>query len=189
GKQGLKVAVNVAPLQLTQPNFVETVAAALHQTGLAAEHLELELTESVLLHNFAGVQQTLCALEQLGVALTIDDFGTGYSSLSYLRDLPISSIKIDRSFVRDLSAPRRAPQYALALIEAILSIAQALDLEVVAEGIETQAQLDVVRDLGCHVGQGFHWSKPLAPAVLERCLPLAPEAGQAAAGEGYRSLN
>ncbi|GMA14320.1 bifunctional diguanylate cyclase/phosphodiesterase (plasmid) [Deinococcus metallilatus] len=165
--QVFRLAVNVAPLQVAQPDFVNMVEAALADAGVPADQLELELTEGAVLGNFGAVQQTLCALQRLGVTLAIDDFGTGYSSLSYLRDLPISTIKIDRSFVRDLGSPRRTPQYALALIEAILTIAQTLDLEVVAEGIETHAQLAMVRALGCQLGQGFYFARPMPPHELE----------------------
>ncbi|WP_019586082.1 putative bifunctional diguanylate cyclase/phosphodiesterase [Deinococcus apachensis] len=180
--RAVRVTVNVAPLQLAQPDFVDTVMAALKSGGVSASQLELELTEGALLRDSRMVRQTLRTLQQLGLALAIDDFGTGYSSLSYLRDLPISSIKIDRSFVHDLSAPRRTPQYALALIEAILTVAQTLDLQVVAEGIETQAQLEVVRDLGCHVGQGFYWSRPLPPHELEKQLRRVDASGWAESG-------
>jgi diguanylate cyclase (GGDEF)-like protein len=152
----LKVAVNVAPLQLAQPDFSRLVAEALASSGLAARYLELELTEGAVLNDVEGAGRTLRSLRQLGVSVAIDDFGTGYSSLSYLRDLPIDTIKIDRSFVRDLATPRLAPHYALALIEAILSVARTLDLEVVAEGIETEAQVEILRGLGCHAGQGYY---------------------------------
>jgi diguanylate cyclase (GGDEF)-like protein len=160
GHPRIKVAVNVASLQLAQPNFKSIVAEALVASGLPASLLELELTEGVVMRDIEHIRRTLNALRELGISLSIDDFGTGYSSLSYLRDLPIQTIKIDRSFIRDLGTPRHAPQFALALIEAIMSIALALDLEVVAEGIETEAQAVTLRGLGCEVGQGYLFARP-----------------------------
>jgi diguanylate cyclase len=112
--------------------------------------------------------------ESPGATSQIDDFGTGYSSLSYLRDLPIQTIKIDRSFVNDLGTTRYGPQFALALIEAILSIARTLDLEVVAEGIEEESQLVVLRSLGCNHGQGYFFARPEPGQALEHRLQNPP---------------
>ena len=166
GQPRLKVAVNVASLQLAQSNFKSIVAETLVTTGLPASLLELELTESVVLRDLEQTTRTLNELRELGLSLAIDDFGTGYSSLSYLRDLPIQTIKVDRSFIRDLGSPRNAPHFALALIEAIMSIARALDLDVVAEGIETEAQAITLRGLGCAQGQGFHFARPEAAHLI-----------------------
>src|SRR5690606_3627142 len=104
----------------------------------------------------------------------IDDFGTGYSSFAYLRDLPIDTVKIDRSFVKDLGSPLQAPQFALALVEAITHVARHLDLQIVAEGIETEAQRQVLRDLGCHLGQGYLFSKPVKAPEMRHFLHLTP---------------
>ena len=169
----LTVTVNVSPLQFAQPGFVASVRQALQQSGMTPGQLELELTESAVMRNLQAVQSALLELQQLGVRVAIDDFGTGYSSLSYLKDLPISCIKIDRSFISDLGTPRRAPQYALALVEAIVCIARTLDLETVAEGIETAAQQTMLVDLGCQLGQGFLYSKPIsADAITALLQPL-----------------
>ncbi|WP_309572650.1 EAL domain-containing protein, partial [Deinococcus sp.] len=162
------VSVNVSPLQFIQPDFVAMVRDALHSADLPASSLEIELTESAVMRRLDVVKSSLRELQTLGVKIAIDDFGTGYSSLAYLRDLPINCIKIDRSFISDLSAPRRAPQFALALIEAVIGIADTLELQVVAEGVETRKQLDMLRDLGCDLGQGYFLSPPLAEdAALE----------------------
>ena len=165
-----KVAVNVSSLQFLSPSFFDSVLRALTKHALAPEYLELELTESAVIHNIGDVDTTLRKLRRLGITIAIDDFGTGYSSLAYLRDLPIDVIKIDRSFIRDLSRGREEPQFALALIQAILSLANYLDLYIVAEGVETEMQRDLLRQLGCHAAQGYFFSKPLEPQALERYL-------------------
>ncbi|MFD1732974.1 putative bifunctional diguanylate cyclase/phosphodiesterase [Deinococcus malanensis] len=163
------VSVNVSPLQFTQVNFVNQVRQALGDARLPASALEIELTESAVMRRLEVVKASLHELQRLGVRIAIDDFGTGYSSLAYLRDLPINCIKIDQTFIHDLSTPRRAPQFALALIEAVIGIASTLSLQVVAEGIETQKQLDMLRDLGCDLGQGYF----LCPR-WQRTLPSKP---------------
>jgi diguanylate cyclase len=174
GRQEIRMAVNISAVQLGHPDFLNVVAQTLAKTGLPAKLLELELTESTVLRDISEVQRTLSELRELGISLAIDDFGTGYSSLSYLRDLPIQTIKIDRSFVKDLGSTRFGPQFALALIEAILSIARTLDLEVVAEGIEDESQLAVLRGLGCSSGQGYLFARPEPGQVLEHRLQNAP---------------
>ena len=166
----LRVTVNVSPLQFAQQTFVAQVKDALRRSGLPASALELELTEGALIHHPETVQTSLRELQRLGVSISIDDFGTGYSSLSYLRDLPINCIKIDRSFIADLATPRRAPQYTVALVEAIVGIAKTLDLQVVAEGIETVTQMDLVRNLGCDLGQGFFFAQPVGQAEVAALL-------------------
>jgi EAL domain-containing protein (putative c-di-GMP-specific phosphodiesterase class I) len=161
GLTPVRISVNVSPLQFAQPRFSELVSAALKRAELEPHFLELELTESIVMRNPEIVRRNLLTLQGTGVTVAIDDFGTGYSSLSYLRDFAIDTIKIDRSFVRDLGSPRRAPQYALALVEAIVRLAENLDVELVAEGIESRAQLELLRDLGCHVGQGYYFARPM----------------------------
>ena len=168
--EGVKVSVNVSPMQFSQPGFYGAVVQALETTGLLPEFLELELTEGIVMHGVDHVTSTLGRLQRLGVSIAIDDFGTGYSSLAYLRDLPIDTVKIDRSFVRDLDSPLRGPQFALALIEAITRLAQHLDLEVVAEGIETESQRRLLQDLGCQLGQGYLFSKPMPPGDVRPYL-------------------
>ena len=171
GLTDFKISVNVSPLQFAQPNFYATVVDALERHRLPADLLELELTESVVIQGVQRVATTLDKLQRLGVSLAIDDFGTGYSSLAYLQKLPIDTVKIDRSFVSDLGSLRVGPQFALALVEAIVSLATHLDLQVVAEGIETEEQRDLLKRLGCHVGQGYFFAKPLLPEELESLFP------------------
>ncbi len=169
---GVVVSVNVSAMQFAHPGFFRTVEAALEDHALLPELLEIELTEGIVMHGVDHVTETLQRLQRLGVKIAIDDFGTGYSSFAYLRDLPIDTVKIDKSFVKDLGSPLHAPQFALALVEAIAHVAKHLDLVIVAEGIETEAQRQVLRDLGCQLGQGFLFSRPMPAADLQPFLPL-----------------
>jgi diguanylate cyclase (GGDEF)-like protein/PAS domain S-box-containing protein len=156
----IKVAVNLSPVQFKSRNLVTAVVAALAHSGLPAQRLELEITESVLLAETDANLQTLHQLRDLGVRISMDDFGTGYSSLSYLRSFPFDKIKIDRSFVRDL--PDRTE--CIAIVRAISGLARSLSIATTAEGVETQAQLDQVRTEGCTEVQGFLFS-PARPAA------------------------
>ncbi len=151
----VKLAVNLSPMQFRVGNVFTNVKEALSATGLAPERLDLEITESVLLDRTDHVIAHLHALRALGVRISMDDFGTGYSSLSYLRAFPFDKIKIDRSFVRDLPGNR----HTLAIVRAILGLASGLDMKVVAEGIETQADLACLAAEGCKEGQGFFFSE------------------------------
>ena len=168
---GITVSVNVSAMQFAHPGFFRSVESALEDHALLPELLELELTEGIVMYGVDHVTDTLQRLQRLGVRISIDDFGTGYSSFAYLRDLPIDTVKIDRSFVKDLGSPLHAPQFALALVEAITHVAKHLDLQIVAEGIETEAQRQVLRDLGCHLGQGFLFSKPLPASDIRMLAP------------------
>ena len=172
--RGVVVSVNVSAMQFAHPGFFRTVKLALEDNALLPEQLEIELTEGIVMHGVDHVTETLQRLQRLGVSIAIDDFGTGYSSFAYLRDLPIDTVKIDRSFVKDLGSPLHAPQFALALVEAITHVAKHLDLNIVAEGIETEAQRQVLRDLGCHLGQGFLFSRPVVPSDMRPYLHLTP---------------
>ncbi len=151
----VKVAVNLSPMQFRLGNVFNTVSEALQETGLDPGRLDVEITESVLLERTDQVIAHLHALRGLGVRISMDDFGTGYSSLSYLRAFPFDKIKIDRSFVRDLPGNR----HTLAIVRAILGLASGLDMKVVAEGIETQADLACLAAEGCKEGQGFLFSE------------------------------
>ncbi len=172
----VRICVNVSALQFAQPLFSDMVLSALKAARLEPHFLELELTESIVMRNPEVVRRNLQILQEHGITVAIDDFGTGYSSLSYLRDFNIDTVKVDRSFIRELSTPRRAPQYALALVEAIVRLASSLDVELVAEGIETKEQLELVRELGCNVGQGYYFSRPMESGefsmLLKKNVPL-----------------
>jgi diguanylate cyclase len=167
GLTGVTMSVNISPLQFLQTSFSKTVFGALEASGLEAHYLELELTETIVIHNVEAAKRSLRELQMRGVAVAMDDFGTGYSSLSYLKDLMIDTIKIDKSFIHDLSSPRRTPQYALAVITAIVTVAQTLDIAIVAEGIEREEQFTLLRDMGVGLGQGFFFSSPLPADALE----------------------
>ena len=161
-----KVAVNISPRQLRQSDLVETVEQALKESGLAACWLELEITENVLIEEVAQIITIMEALNALGVSLAIDDFGTGYSSLSYLHRFPLSKLKIDQSFVQSIGGP--AGNHVI--VEAIIALARALELEVIAEGIENKAQIAFLKEHGCVYGQGFYFSKPLPVDACEKFL-------------------
>jgi EAL domain-containing protein (putative c-di-GMP-specific phosphodiesterase class I) len=158
----LTMAVNVSGRQLADPRFPGLVARALSDTGIRPGALVLELTESILLGEHADYEQILFELKDLGLRLAIDDFGTGYSSLAYLRRFPVDQLKVDRGFVRDV-----ADHGDTRILEAVVRLAHELELEVVAEGIETEAERTIVRKLGCDVMQGYLLGYPLSPAAVE----------------------
>lgn len=162
GLPPLAVAVNLSALQLKRGNVLEIVSAALERSGLPAHCLELELTESILLQDMAATTRNLRALKALGVKLSIDDFGTGYSSLSYLKRLEIDKLKIDRSFVEDI----RTHGDGASIVNAIIQLGHILQLEVIAEGVETQAQLKFLRSAGCDAAQGYWFSRPIEAEQL-----------------------
>jgi diguanylate cyclase (GGDEF)-like protein len=170
-KQGLaplRVGVNISALQLQRQDLAETVVRILEETDLAPQSLELELTESSIMGNARATIDVLTRLQTMGVTISIDDFGTGFSSLSYLKRLPIDTLKIDQSFVRDVSTN----QDDAALVMAIITLAHNLRLRVVAEGVETDEQWKFLHLLRCDEIQGFVFSKPLPPHDLERFLAL-----------------
>jgi EAL domain-containing protein (putative c-di-GMP-specific phosphodiesterase class I) len=162
----LVMSVNVSALQFQQPGFVDGVAAVLRESELPAACLELELTESILIQDAQEAMLRLQALAQLGVKLAIDDFGTGYSSLAYLKRFPIGRLKIDRSFISGLPDE----ESDAAIVQAIVSMARALRLEVVAEGVENEAQRRFLQRSGCDHCQGFLFAPALDVASFERTL-------------------
>jgi diguanylate cyclase (GGDEF)-like protein/PAS domain S-box-containing protein len=178
------VSINVSACQFRSRDFVKTVREALEDAGLPPSLLLLELTESALLRNEEGIVANLAEFKRLGVRLAIDDFGTGYSSLSYLRELPIDVLKIDRSFVEGITAS----QQRLALAKGIVAIASTLDITVVAEGIETSEQCELLTEMGCEYGQGYLLARPMSwqdgQQLLRSNRPLTParrvDAGSAA---------
>lgn len=170
---GMRVAVNLSPLQFRQGNLTGEIVDVLRRTGLAPNRLELEVTEGVLLEDSAAVLQTIYALRALGVSITLDDFGTGHASLSYLRQFPFDKLKIDQSFIRNLQEDRQSG----AIVEAVLLLGRRLGLDVVAEGVETPAQLDMLRKLRCPLVQGFLKGRPmLAEAARGLGHPMPTEA-------------
>jgi len=156
GIAAVPVAVNVSAVQVRQKGFAELVRAVLQETGVEPSYLELELTESLMLTNADLIFPFLQELRDMGVKLAIDDFGTGYSSLSYLRQFRVNRLKIDRSFIRDVAVNRDDA----AITTAIIEMAKALNLEVIAEGVENEAQLSFLRAQNCHEIQGYYVSKP-----------------------------
>lgn len=165
-QQTLKVAVNISPLQFRRFGFLDEVKAALSLSGLAPEHLELEVTESVLLLGAEKTIEILKEIRALGVQVAIDDFGTGYSSLSYLRSLPVNKIKLDRSFIQYL--PTSAEDAAI--VQGLINMAHLLRLQVVAEGVETAEQAEFLQANACDLLQGFYFAKPAPLSLLERDL-------------------
>jgi diguanylate cyclase (GGDEF)-like protein len=161
----ITVSVNVSALQFQQPGFVDGVASVLREAGLPPEWLELELTESILIQDAHDAMLRLQALAQLGVKLAIDDFGTGYSSLAYLKRFPIGRLKIDRSFVGGLPGE----ESDVAIVQAIIHMGRALHLQIVAEGVESQAQRQFLEDAGCDLYQGYLFAPALdAPSFETR---------------------
>jgi len=157
GGEGIGISVNVSSLQLTHPDFVARVREAIESARLKASDVTLEVTESVLMDGIENAVSSLNELRAMGVTLSIDDFGTGYSSLNYLATLPIDALKVDRSFIERMSAEGDGNE----IVRAIFKLGQALSKQVFAEGIETQPQLTMLRELGCEFGQGFLLSRPV----------------------------
>jgi diguanylate cyclase (GGDEF)-like protein len=166
-----RVAVNLSAVQFREGNVVDVVRWALQVSRLAPERLELEITESLLIHDNLAAQQTLTALSQLGVRIALDDFGTGYSSLAYLRRFPLNKLKIDRSFVMALTQD----ESALAIVNAIIRLAEALKLDTTAEGIESLREAEILRSCGCSDAQGYHFGRPMP---LQDAMAFAREFNQ-----------
>ena len=163
GMQPLKISVNMSALQVQSPGICERVANILEKTGFDPALLELEITESSLMQDMQASIEALEAFRQLGMSLAIDDFGTGYSSLTYLKLLPISSLKIDRSFVHNL--PDDSDDSAI--VDATIAMARSMKLRVVAEGVTSFEQMQFLSNLGCHEIQGYLVCQPLPAADLE----------------------
>jgi diguanylate cyclase (GGDEF)-like protein len=167
-EQGFKitVAVNVSAQQLLKPDFAKTVERTLLSVGLEPRYLEVELTERYLVDSSDGVEKQLCALRKVGVKLSIDDFGTGYSNVSYLTDLDVDVLKLDQSFIRQLQSNEAVKH----IVTSIIQIAKVMDMRVVAEGVESDDEMQNVTNLGCEIGQGYFWSKPLTFKALGEYL-------------------
>jgi EAL domain-containing protein (putative c-di-GMP-specific phosphodiesterase class I) len=160
------MSVNLSPRQFKDAGLLDDIADVLQATGMAPELLELEITESMIMHNVDHAAEKAAAIKNLGVRLAIDDFGTGYSSLSQLKRFPIDTLKVDRSFVRDL--PENSEDRAIT--EAIIALGKALGVTVVAEGVETERQHQFLRAKACDEMQGFYFSKPCHPNAFADLL-------------------
>ena len=160
------VGVNLSSIQFLQGDLIKSVESALAHSGLPASLLDLELTESILVANPEETIETLDRLKTAGASVSIDDFGTGYSSLSYLTRFPLDNLKIDRAFVTNLPNEKDA----VAIVRAIISMAQNLDLKIIAEGVETENQITFLHALGCQTGQGYLFSKPVSAQDFVKLL-------------------
>ena len=180
----VRIAVNLSPIQFRNPGFVQVVVSALAASGLAADRLELEITESVLLHDSDATLSTLYQLRALGVRIAMDDFGTGYSSLSYLQSFPFDKIKIDRSFVKDIVDGVGS----LNIVRAVAAMANGLGMATTAEGVETKEQLETVKAEGCTEMQGFLFSRPVPAEEIEQLLLARRTSGEGNCRDGARRL-
>jgi EAL domain-containing protein (putative c-di-GMP-specific phosphodiesterase class I) len=163
GKPSVRVAVNVSALQFERADFVETVFSVLSETGLGGNLLDLELTETIVMRDIDNTSRKMARLRERGVRISVDDFGTGYSSLGYLHALPIDTLKIDRCFVTQITEN----DAAVRLIHGMISLAQSIGKRVVVEGVETTAQLEILRNLRCDEVQGFLLGRPEPLARLD----------------------
>jgi diguanylate cyclase len=170
----LRVAVNISPIHFRQPKFLDVVRSALSDHDLEPRYLEIELTETTVMDHADTSVQILEDLSRMGVIVSIDDIGTGYSSMSYLRRFPIDKLKIDRSFINELTTSSDAAS----IVKAIISLAHSLRLKVVAEGVETEEQLQQLRELGCDQFQGFYRSAAVLPGEIEKLVRMVPDVVQ-----------
>ncbi|HEX5389232.1 MAG TPA: EAL domain-containing protein, partial [Burkholderiaceae bacterium] len=156
------LSVNVSARQLGQPDFQQQLQGILERSGASAQRLKIELTESVMMEHAESTLSTMWRLKGMGITFAMDDFGTGYSSLSYLKRLPLDQLKIDRSFVRDI----QSDAHDTAIARTVVALGQSLGMVVVAEGVETEAQRALLKQLGCHVYQGYLFGRPFPMAEL-----------------------
>ena len=168
----LRIAVNVSAVQFEADQFVESIASPVREFNVEPEKIELEITEGLLINNIPNVVSKLKQIKELGMRISIDDFGTGYSSLAYLRQFPIDKLKIDQAFVRDF------PEHDDGVIaSSIIILGHLLGMKVLAEGVETQEQLDHLRLNGCDQYQGYFFSKPISPDQVCEMFVAEPETG------------
>ncbi|MFK7995636.1 MAG: putative bifunctional diguanylate cyclase/phosphodiesterase [Granulosicoccus sp.] len=175
GYDGLNVAVNISAVQFTDGNLLPMVSKALEESQLRPESLELEITESAVMHDPEEVIRSLHELSKYGMKLAIDDFGTGYSSLAYLKKFPVNTLKIDRAFITDISSDNDD----VAIVEAVLGLGKHFNMKVVAEGVEDEEQLNFLKSQGCDIAQGYFISKPLSPEQYQAWLERWPYGVQA----------
>lgn len=166
GYQHIRVAINLSSMQFIQRDLTDKVVLSLENSKLDAQYLELEITESILMRNVNETIATLKNFKKMGINISVDDFGTGYSSLSYLKRFPLNSLKVDRSFIKDIPES----QDDVTITSAIIAMAHRLNLSVVAEGVETESQLDFLKQQGCEMAQGYYFSRPVCAAEFEAML-------------------
>lgn len=162
-----RVSVNVSPVQFKQPDFLEKLTEKISRTGINVAHLELEITEGMLIDNVVETVEKLSRIRGMGIGISLDDFGTGYSSLRYLQILPLTTLKIDKSFISNIDSHGSAEAN---ITESIVSMVSKMGLDTIAEGVETNAQLDVLKRINCHTVQGFLKGKPMPKNLCERML-------------------
>jgi len=162
----LMVSVNLSPRQFADPNLLNTIKTAIQNSGLESHRLELEITETALMKNMESGIDTLEQIKALGIMVAIDDFGTGYSSLSQLKNLPTDTLKIDREFIKDITES----EDNLVITEVIISVGHKMGLTVIAEGVETNEQLDIITNMKCDMAQGYYFSKPVDLEALHSYL-------------------
>jgi EAL domain-containing protein (putative c-di-GMP-specific phosphodiesterase class I) len=175
---GITISVNISARQIHQPAFVEKVLSTLRRTGVDPHRIQMELTEGSLVIDIESVIARMSHLRAHGLQFSVDDFGVGYSSLSYLKRLPLDKLKIDRSFVRDILQD----QSSSAIAQAIISLCSAMNLSVIAEGVESEEQREHLAGLGCHTFQGYLFSKALPAREFERLLVDLPDGRSQIAG-------
>ena len=163
---GLFVSVNVSAIQLEAPDFPEKIVAMAQEFAVTPGDISLELTETVAIKHLEAGRKQLALLRNLGFGISLDDFGTGYSSLQYLKDMPASTIKIDQTFIREMTRDKRDA----AIVDSAIHIAKAIGLTVVAEGIDSDSQASRLREIDCHYGQGYRFFKPLNPTAFEQAV-------------------
>jgi EAL domain-containing protein (putative c-di-GMP-specific phosphodiesterase class I) len=166
-----KLSINVSPQQFRHENFTQLVRGIVTEQGIDANMIDLEITEGMIIDDIDHTVASMNALRTFGLHFSIDDFGTGYSNLNYLKQLPLDTLKVDQSFVRNIPHDPNDT----AIVRTILAMAAQLNLNTVAEGVETQAQLALLRDMGCHVFQGYLYSPPVMPAEFEQLLNNQPK--------------
>jgi EAL domain-containing protein (putative c-di-GMP-specific phosphodiesterase class I) len=173
GKSNLRVAVNISPRQIKDDDFVNRVRSIIEANGILPEQIELEVTETVLMENLEDSVPKLRELQKYGVNLALDDFGTGFSSLTYLRTLPVNCLKIDKSFIDGIAFD----QMQMRFVESIINLGHTLEMEIVAEGVETKEQLEHLVNCRCDYIQGYVFSKPLSETeAIKRCLRVRSSA-------------
>jgi EAL domain-containing protein (putative c-di-GMP-specific phosphodiesterase class I) len=164
------ISINISPRQFRQANFVARIAAAIEEYKIPTPCLKLEITESIMIHNISDTVEKMNELRDMGISFAIDDFGTGYSSLSYLKRLPVDLLKIDQSFISDCTHDSNDAE----IVRAIIAMARSLNMELIAEGVETAEQLAFLQQQDCHTYQGYYFSRAVAEPAFCQLLEQMP---------------